>query len=220
MNQKTAPIRNTARKPIRKVTRVKKNKNKIFDIYLGISFSGIILGIFMIAFFFSDLIIQFSTITTIVLVVGVFMNIAILPLGLKKNAKGENLISEIGTVFYILLNFFGGGIFITGLFLMLNFAGRSVETHSEHYEILKRDSNYRAGTYNGVVYNLKDYKLPNEVDHRWFDLKSIGEISRKKHLEIKYSSGLFGIDIFEERGITSDLSGSDYVETPLLGDGF
>ena len=148
------------------------------------------------------------------------MNIAILPLGLKKNAKGENLISEIGTVFYILLNFFGGGIFITGLFLMLNFAGRSVETHSEHYEILKRDSNYRAGTYNGVVYNLKDYKLPNEVDHRWFDLKSIGEISRKKHLEIKYSSGLFGIDIFEERGITSDLSGSDYVETPLLGDGF
>ena len=241
MSQKTSPTKRTVKKPIRKasphsVKRTakrpnnavrkpvkKKNqikKNKLFDIYLSVSFIGILFGVFMIVYFFPDHIITFSTLTKIILTTGIVINLAILPIGLKKNKKGKTLISEIGSVFYILLNFFGGGVFITGLILMLNFAGRSTETHSEHYKFGGRDPHYRAGSYNGVVYTLENNKNPEEIDHRWFELKNISAITNKGYLEIKYSSGLFGIDVFEERGITSDISGSDYEEVPLIGSGY
>ena len=241
MSQKPSPPKRTVKKPVRKASPnavkrtakrpsnavkkpVKKNtqakKNKLFDVYLAVSLIGILFGVFMIVFFFPDHIITFSTVTTLILITGIILNLAILPLGLKKNKKGKTLISEIGTVFYILLNFFGGGVFITGLILMLNFAGRSIETHSEHYKFGGRDPLYRVGSYNGVVYTLENNKNPEEIDHRWFELKNIPAITNKGYLEIRYSSGLFGIDIFEERGITTDLSGSDYEEVPLIGAGY
>ena len=65
---------------------------------------------------------------------------------------------------------------------------------------------------------MENNKHPEETNLRWFELKNTRAIMEKGHLEIRFSSGLFGIDIFEERGITSDLSGSDYVRTPFPGE--
>tara|TARA_B100000683_G_scaffold277940_1_gene341036 strand:- start:5314 stop:6051 length:738 start_codon:yes stop_codon:yes gene_type:complete len=205
---------------LKKTSNKQSNKNKLFDIYLTILLMGLFFGVLMIVYFFPDHIIKLSTITKMILLIGIVLNLVALPLGFKKNKKGKTLISEIGTVFYILLNFFGGGVFITGLILMLNFAGRSTETHSEHYKFGGKDSHYRASSYSGVVYTLENNKNPEEVDHRWFQLKNISAITKKGFLEIKYSSGLFGIDVFEERGITSDINGSDYEKIPLIGSGY
>ncbi len=193
---------------------------KAFNIYVTISLVGLLFGMFMIVVFFPDTIITVSTIATLIFILGIILNLAILPLGLKKNQKGKTLISEVGTTFFILLNFAGGGIFLTGLMMMLNFAGRSPETISEHYVITGKDPMYRAGSYSGIVYLLEDFKHPAEVDLRWFELKDIRNLSEKGHLEIRYSEGLLGLLIFEERGITSDLQGTDYVKTPLLGEGY
>ena len=190
----------SAQKRKNNVKRVpKKNnqkRNKLFDVYVGISLTGVLFGVFMIVFFFPGQMITFSKVTLIILTAGIVLNLAILPLGLRKNKKGKTLISEIGSAFYILLNFFGGGVFLTGLILMLNFAGRSVETHSEHYKFGERDPNYRVSHYSGVVYILENNKHPEETNLRWFELKNTRAIMEKGHLEIRFSSGLFGIDIF------------------------
>lgn len=198
----------------------KAKSTKIFDIYIAVSLVGLLFGVFMIVIFFPDTIITLSSVFTLILTIGIITTLAILPIGLKKNKTGKTLISEIGTVFFILLNFAGGGVFLTGLMIMLNFAGRSTDTFSEHYKIAGKDPMYRAGAYNGIVYLLEDNLHPEEVDSRWFALKDIRNLTEKGHLEIRYSTGLFGIDIFEERGITSDLDGTDYVKTPLIGDGY
>ena len=167
----------------------KKHNNKsskVFDVYIVVSLAGLLFGVFMIVIFFPDTIITLSTIFTLILVLGIVLNLALLPLDLKKNPKGKTMISEVGTVFFILLNFAGGGILLTGLMMALNFAGRSPETFSEHYVIEGKDPYYRAGSYSGIVYLLKDYKHPAEIDLRWFNLKDIRNLSEKGHLEIRF----------------------------------
>lgn len=217
MTQPRKPARRPAPK---RNNKAKKKANKAIDLYLGIGIFGILAGVIMIVLAYPDTIITVGTIFMFVFIFGIVINLAMLPLVLKKNTNGKSFLKELGIPFFTILNFAGGGALLTGIFLMLNLAGRSADIHTETYEFGKRDPNYYASTYSGVIYTLIDNQRPDEIELRWFDLKHIGTIVRMKHLQWKFSDGLFGIEIFESRGFVSDMEGSDYQEVPLLGDGF
>ena len=197
-----------------------KKSSKVFDFYMGVSGFGVLAGIIAIVIFFPFHVITVPTIFKMVFACGLITNVVLLPIVLRKNQKGIRLISEIGIPFYAILNIIGGGSFITGLILHLNFAGKSQEINTEIYALGERDENYNAGTYNGIVYRLQDNFRPEEVDFRWFNIQDNYKILKKKFIQLDFKDGLFGIEIFEGRGAVSDIKGSNYEVIPLLGDGY
>lgn len=202
-----------------KPKRKKSKSEKVFDIYVTVLILALVFGVITTIGLFPSHFITVSTVLKMVIISGLFTAGLCLFYAVKKDEKGKSLLSELGIPFYLLLNVFCGGAFFTSLILLFNFVGRG-DTRTEVYEFGKRDPNYKAGSYSGVVYQLKNYPYENEVDYRWFAIKHIGPISNGALLQMDISEGAFGIDVFEQRGFVSDSTGANFKTVELLGDGY
>lgn len=178
------------------------------------------MGVILIVILYPPHIISVSQIFSFLFYTGGAISIVLLPLVLRKDKNGKTLLSEIGVPFFILFNFLGGGALFTSLILLFNYTGRSTATYTEIYKLGEKDSRYKVGSYTGIVYHLIDNPRPDEVDLRWFDLKDNYTVFKRQYIQLEFSKGLFGIEVFEKRSAVSDSSGSDYIEVPLIGDGY
>lgn len=133
---------------------------------MSISDFSVLASIIAIVMFFAFYVITSPTIFKMAFDFGLIKNVVLIPILLRNNQKIIRLIPEIGIPFYATLNIIGGEYFITGLMLLLNFAGKSQEINTDIYAIGQRDKIIMRGTYNGIIYHLQDDFTPEEVDFR------------------------------------------------------
>lgn len=151
---------------------------------------------------------------------GLVVILVALPIGLKKDEKGKTHLQNVGIPFYVGICILGGGSLLTGLTFTLNSVGKSAESIVEIYQLGEQDKMYKASTYSGIVYHLKDDAYEDQVDLRWFKISDNYHIKQLGYIQYEMYEGLFGIKIIKSRGAVSDSLGSDYRVAEFLGDGY